>query len=105
MQSTYRLPRNEAGILACEEGDDRGDIFGLIGPNGAGKTTCFNAITGVYEPAAGSVTFDGRPLKRVKRHEITRRGIARTFQNVRLFGEMTALENVVVGTTARYLLA
>ncbi len=81
---------------------DRGDIFGLIGPNGAGKTTCFNAITGVYEPAAGSVTFDGRPLKRVKRHEITRRGIARTFQNVRLFGEMTALENVVVGTDARH---
>ncbi|MFD0841436.1 ABC transporter ATP-binding protein [Williamsia serinedens] len=81
---------------------DRGDIFGLIGPNGAGKTTCFNAITGVYEPAAGSVTFDGRPLKRVKRHQITRRGIARTFQNVRLFGEMTALENVVVGTDARH---
>ncbi len=81
---------------------NRGDIFGLIGPNGAGKTTCFNAITGVYEPSAGSVTFDGRPLKRVKRHEITRRGIARTFQNVRLFGEMTALENVVVGTDARH---
>ena len=81
---------------------NRGDIFGLIGPNGAGKTTCFNAITGVYEPSAGTVHFDGKPLTKVKRHEITRRGIARTFQNVRLFGEMTALENVVVGTDARH---
>ncbi len=80
----------------------RGEILGLIGPNGAGKTTCFNAITGVYRPASGSVTFDGEPLGRIKRHEITRRGIARTFQNVRLWGEMTALENVVVATDARH---
>src|SRR4051812_22589669 len=70
----------------------RGEILGLIGPNGAGKTTCFNAITGVYRPSAGSVTFDGAPLGRIKRHHITRKGIARTFQNIRLFGEMTALE-------------
>lgn len=80
----------------------RGEILGLIGPNGAGKTTCFNAITGVYKPAAGSVHFDGKPLAKTKRNEITRLGIARTFQNVRLFGEMTALENVVVGTDARH---
>ncbi|MFT4126010.1 MAG: ABC transporter ATP-binding protein [Gordonia sp. (in: high G+C Gram-positive bacteria)] len=80
----------------------RGEILGLIGPNGAGKTTCFNAITGVYRPTRGTVTFDGRPLGRTKRHEITRLGIARTFQNVRLWGEMTALENVVVGTDARH---
>ena len=80
----------------------RGEILGLIGPNGAGKTTCFNAITGVYRPSSGSVTFDGAPLGRIKRHEITRRGIARTFQNIRLWGEMTALENVVVGTDARH---
>ena len=80
----------------------RGEILGLIGPNGAGKTTCFNAITGVYRPASGSVTFDGEPLGRIKRHQITRRGIARTFQNVRLWGEMTALENVVVATDARH---
>jgi branched-chain amino acid transport system ATP-binding protein len=80
----------------------RGEILGLIGPNGAGKTTCFNAITGVYRPSSGSVTFDGEPLGRIKRHEITRRGIARTFQNIRLWGEMTALENVVVGTDARH---
>ncbi|MBI3225263.1 MAG: ABC transporter ATP-binding protein [Mycolicibacterium cosmeticum] len=80
----------------------RGEILGLIGPNGAGKTTCFNAITGVYRPSSGSVTFDGAPLGKIKRHEITRRGIARTFQNIRLWGEMTALENVVVGTDARH---
>ncbi len=75
----------------------------MIGPNGAGKTTCFNAITGVYRPSSGSVNFDGAPLGRIKRHQITRRGIARTFQNIRLLGEMTALENVMVGTDARHL--
>ena len=80
----------------------RGEILGLIGPNGAGKTTCFNAITGVYRPSAGSVVFDGTTLGRRKRHEITQLGIARTFQNIRLWGEMTALENVVVGTDARH---
>src|SRR5512144_425309 len=80
----------------------RGEILGMIGPNGAGKTTCFNAITGVYRPSSGSVIFDGAPLGRIKRHQITRKGIARTFQNIRLFGEMTALENVVVGTDARH---
>ena len=80
----------------------RGEILGLIGPNGAGKTTCFNAITGVYRPTSGSVTFDGSPLGKLKRHQITRLGIARTFQNIRLWGEMTALENVIVGTDARH---
>ena len=80
----------------------RGEILGLIGPNGAGKTTCFNAITGVYRPTSGAVVFDGQPLRRLKRHQITRLGIARTFQNIRLWGEMTALENVVVGTDARH---
>lgn len=80
----------------------RGEILGLIGPNGAGKTTCFNAITGVYTPTRGTVVFDGKPMGKIKRHKITRRGIARTFQNVRLWGEMTALENVCVGTDARH---
>ncbi|MFW0787587.1 ABC transporter ATP-binding protein [Gordonia sp. CPCC 206044] len=80
----------------------RGEILGLIGPNGAGKTTCFNAITGVYRPTRGTVTFDGARLGKIKQHKITRLGIARTFQNVRLWGEMTALENVCVGTDARH---
>jgi ABC-type branched-subunit amino acid transport system ATPase component len=80
----------------------RGDILGLIGPNGAGKTTCFNAMTGVYRPTYGTVTFDHQVMAGLKRNQITRLGIARTFQNVRLFSEMTALENVVVGTDARH---
>src|SRR5664279_4189542 len=81
---------------------NRGEILGLIGPNGAGKTTCFNAMTGVYRPTSGTVDFDGQVLGKLKRNQITRLGIARTFQNIRLFSEMTALENVVVGTDARH---
>lgn len=80
----------------------RGEILGLIGPNGAGKTTCFNAMTGVYKPSSGQVLLEGASLGGKQRHRITRLGIARTFQNIRLFGEMTALENVVVGLDARH---
>jgi len=80
----------------------RGEILGLIGPNGAGKTTCFNAMTGVYKPTSGDVLLEGKSLKGRKQHQITRLGLARTFQNIRLFGEMTALENVVVGLDARH---
>ncbi|MFO7193252.1 MULTISPECIES: ABC transporter ATP-binding protein [Thermocrispum] len=80
----------------------RGEILGLIGPNGAGKTTCFNAMTGVYRPTSGRVLLEGKPLGRTAKYRITRKGIARTFQNIRLFEEMTALENVVVGTDARH---
>ena len=78
-----------------------GEILGLIGPNGAGKTTCFNVMTGVYAPTLGSVSFEGQNLAKLKRFEITKVGIARTFQNIRLFSEMTALENVMVGADAR----
>jgi branched-chain amino acid transport system ATP-binding protein len=80
----------------------KGEIFGLIGPNGAGKTTCFNAMTGVYRPTSGEIRFQGKSLVGKKKHEITRGGIARTFQNVRLFPEMTALENVMVGADAHH---
>jgi branched-chain amino acid transport system ATP-binding protein len=102
---TNELTVKFGGLTALDAvtfGIRRGEILGLIGPNGAGKTTCFNAITGVYRPSSGSVTFDGATLGKIKRHQITRRGIARTFQNIRLWGEMTALENVVVGTDARH---
>ena len=77
-----------------------GEILGLIGPNGAGKTTCFNAMTGVYQPTHGQVLFKGRSLGNRKKHAITKLGIARTFQNIRLFGNMTALENILVGADA-----
>ncbi|WP_259921794.1 ABC transporter ATP-binding protein [Dermacoccus abyssi] len=80
----------------------RGEILGLIGPNGAGKTTCFNAMTGVYKPTGGDVILEDTRLNGLAKHKITRAGIARTFQNIRLFGEMTALENVVVGLDARH---
>ncbi|TML14261.1 MAG: ABC transporter ATP-binding protein [Actinobacteria bacterium] len=79
---------------------DTGEIMGLIGPNGAGKTTVFNVVTGVYHPTVGEVRFDGHSIVGEKRHRITKRGIARTFQNIRLFPEMTALENVMVGVDA-----
>ncbi|MEY3656349.1 MAG: hypothetical protein RL114_707 [Actinomycetota bacterium] len=80
---------------------NRGEILGLIGPNGAGKTTCFNVMTGVYSPTLGTVSFEGKSLAKMKRYEITNVGIARTFQNIRLFSQMTALENVMVGADAR----
>jgi len=79
-----------------------GQIFGLIGPNGAGKTSAFNVITGVYRPTDGLVQFDGTTLGTQKRYEITKLGIARTFQNIRLFPEMTALENVLVGADTHH---
>src|SRR3954453_8207271 len=79
-----------------------GEILGLIGPNGAGKTTCFNVITGVYQATAGMVRFQGRNLAGTDRHKITKLGIARTFQNIRLFPDMTAIENVMVGADAHH---
>ena len=79
----------------------QGEIFGLIGPNGAGKTTLFNVVTGVYAPDAGEVRFGGSRVSGLKPHSIAERGIARTFQNIRLFSNMTALENVMVGRHLR----
>jgi branched-chain amino acid transport system ATP-binding protein len=80
----------------------QGEILGLIGPNGAGKTTCFNAMTGVYAPTSGQVLFNGNSIGGSKRFAITKLGIARTFQNIRLFGNMTALENILVGADANH---
>ncbi len=78
-----------------------GEIYGLIGPNGAGKTTFFNCLTGLYIPDGGGFNFAGTPLLADAPHQAAERGIARTFQNIRLFGNMTALENVMVGRHVR----
>jgi branched-chain amino acid transport system ATP-binding protein len=79
----------------------KGQIYGLIGPNGAGKTTFFNVITGLYQPDTGSFELAGKAYSPSAPHEVAKAGIARTFQNIRLFGEMTALENVMVGRHVR----
>lgn len=80
---------------------DRGELVGLIGPNGAGKTTVFNLITGVYDPTAGDIVFDQRVMNPYKPYQVTAFGMARTFQNVRLFRELTALDNVKIGSNIR----
>jgi branched-chain amino acid transport system ATP-binding protein len=79
----------------------RGEIYGLIGPNGAGKTTLFNVFTGLYPRDSGEVVFAGKPLQLDSPHQVAAAGIARTFQNIRLFGNMTARENVMVGRHVR----
>ncbi|MFG3699099.1 ABC transporter ATP-binding protein [Micromonospora sp. NPDC047730] len=93
------------GVVALNEVDFtlyKGEILGLIGPNGAGKTTCFNAMTGIYQPTEGQIRFRGQKISGKKRHQITKMGMARTFQNIRLFPEMTAMENVLVGADAHH---
>ena len=92
------------GLKAVENVDltaRPGEIVSIIGPNGAGKTTFFNCLTGIYPLTHGRIRFKDRDIANHKPHVITRHGIARTFQNVRLFGEMTALENVMVGAYCR----
>src|SRR5213592_3647246 len=92
------------GLVAVSEIDfviPQGAIVSLIGPNGAGKTTFFNMITGVYKPSAGSVVFSGVDITGKPPHVATEQGIGRTFQNIRLFKEMSALENVLVGMHTR----
>lgn len=85
--------------LDLEVGEN--DLVGLIGPNGAGKTTVFNIITGVYQPTSGSITFEGKPLAKLKPNKIAARGIARTFQNIRLFPTLTVFDNVRAGFNLR----
>jgi branched-chain amino acid transport system ATP-binding protein len=80
---------------------EHGEIYGLIGPNGAGKTSLFNVLTGIYEPDQGTFLFDGEPLDRLKPNEVAERGVARTFQNIRLFQNLSALENVMIGRHVR----
>jgi branched-chain amino acid transport system ATP-binding protein len=92
------------GVQALTEvsfGINRGEIYGLIGPNGAGKTSLFNVLTGIYTPDSGKFSFDGVPLDRLKPNEVAERGIARTFQNIRLFQNLSALENVMIGRHVR----
>ena len=80
---------------------NHGEIYGLIGPNGAGKTSLFNVLTGIYVPDGGEFVFDGEPLQRLKPNDVAARGIARTFQNIRLFANLSALENVMIGRHVR----
>ena len=92
------------GLTAVNNVDfhiDTGEIVSLIGPNGAGKTTFFNSITGIYEPTSGEVEFLGEKVKKAKPYEITKLGIGRTFQNIRLFSTMTVMENIMVGQYCR----
>ncbi len=88
-------------VKACSIQIPRGAIVGLIGPNGAGKTTCFNMVTGFYTPSEGRVRFQGRDITGLAPHQVCAAGIARTFQNIRLFGNGTALQNVMVGAHLR----
>jgi len=101
--SVRDLSKRFGGLQAVENVSfvvPHGAIKALIGPNGAGKTTLFNLISGVLRPDSGSITFDGRTVQGLRPHQIAARGIARTFQHIRLFPKMTALENIMIG---RYL--
>ncbi len=102
--ATEGLTKKFGGLTAVSELDFRvetGSITSLIGPNGAGKTTVFNVITGVYKADGGSISFDGTDITNMKQHAIAAMGIGRTFQNLRLFAPLTALENVVSGQHTR----
>jgi branched-chain amino acid transport system ATP-binding protein len=93
------------GLTAVREFSLRlptGGLYGLIGPNGAGKTTVFNLLTGIYCPDTGSVTLDGQLLNQLRPHQIARAGLARTFQNIRLFGELSVIDNVRLGAQMRH---
>src|SRR6476660_1017042 len=101
---TEKLRKEFGGLVAVDDVDftvPSGSIVSLIGPNGAGKTTFFNMLTGVYRPTAGRVQFNGEDMTGKPPHAFTQRGIGRTFQNIRLFQNMTALENVLVGMHVR----
>jgi branched-chain amino acid transport system ATP-binding protein len=99
-----QIRKEFGGLIAVNDVDfviPRGTIVSLIGPNGAGKTTFFNILTGVYKPTRGKVVFEGQPISGLPPHKVTKLGMARTFQNIRLFHNMTALENVLVAMHSR----
>lgn len=99
-----KISKRFGGLQALSDvsfGICKGDIYGLIGPNGAGKTTLFNVLTSLYQPEMGSANFMGHQLTRLKPHEIAQVGIARTFQNIRLFSNLSAIENVMIGRHVR----
>ncbi|MCK4240499.1 MAG: ABC transporter ATP-binding protein [Candidatus Atribacteria bacterium] len=101
---TQELTKRFGGLIAVNNFDlkvNQGEISSLIGPNGAGKTTVFNVVTGIYQPDGGRVIFKGEDLAGNKPHQIVAKGIARTFQNIRLFSNMTCLENVMSGQHCR----
>lgn len=101
---TSGLTKSFGGLTAVNNVDfhvDKGEIVSIIGPNGAGKTTFFNLITGIYEPTTGTVKFNGELLEKSEMHKIARKGISRTFQNIRLFKSMTIEENIMIGQYCR----
>lgn len=94
------LTRSFGGLVAVNKVSfsvNNNEVFGLIGPNGAGKTTLFNLITGLIQPSSGQLIYKGNKIIKLRPHQIANKGIARTFQNIRLFGELSALENVIIG--------
>ncbi|MFJ8262403.1 ABC transporter ATP-binding protein [Rummeliibacillus sp. NPDC094406] len=99
-----KVSKNFGGISALTDVSfsiKEGEIYGLIGPNGAGKTTMFNLITNIFSPTSGEITFNEENITGIKPHKITEKGICRTYQNIRLFTQMSALENVMVGGHCR----
>lgn len=101
---THKVTKRFGGLQAVGQMNfslEQGQIVSIIGPNGAGKTTFFNTLTGIYRPEEGQITFDGHALVGLRPDQITSRGMARTFQNIRLFGSMTVIENIMVGMYPR----
>ena len=93
------LTRRFGGLIAVNNVSfsvNEGEIFGLIGPNGAGKTTLFNLVTGLIHPSNGQMLYQGDEISKLRPHQIAKKGIARTFQNIRLFADLSALENVMI---------
>lgn len=101
---TQDLTITFGGLIAVNSIDmsvDEGEVRGVIGPNGSGKTTFLNLISGIYQPTRGSIVFDGKPIQGLRADAVARKGICRTFQNIRLFGDLSVLQNVMVGRHCR----